>query len=183
MIVWGDSGGRYNPSSDTWRPVGTATNRNFDAPSLGKSPRSCAFWTGNEMILYNSSPSYVSIYDPVSDDWTIVDFDNQPYRNNYSATWTGKKLILWGGAAGYYSFDSFVSDSAVYDPAANTWEVILMDRLRTMHTAVWTGSEVIVWGGVEAPLVNDETEPLADPTLGTGLRYLPKTVLSYFLKR
>src|SRR5207244_4042540 len=50
MIVWGgyrggNSGGRYNPSANTW--IGTSTN---GAPAARSSHT--AVWTGSEMIVW-----------------------------------------------------------------------------------------------------------------------------------
>jgi N-acetylneuraminic acid mutarotase len=69
MIVWGgtgngvvlNSGGRYNPSSDSWKTMSST-----DTPS----PRSGhkAVWTGNEMIVWggiNSGyPTDTWVYTP-----------------------------------------------------------------------------------------------------------------------
>src|SRR5262245_39391454 len=53
MIVWGgvgptlvNTGGRYDPSSDTWMP--TSTGANVPTPRRGQT----AVWKGTEMIVW-----------------------------------------------------------------------------------------------------------------------------------
>ena len=51
MIIWGgfdNTGGKYNPTTDTWIPTNTAT-----APS-GRGEHA-AVWTGNEMIIWGGT--------------------------------------------------------------------------------------------------------------------------------
>jgi hypothetical protein len=111
MIVWGgadsdlndlDTGGRYNPSTDSW----VATNLN-NAPSRRDSHT--AVWTGDEMIVWGgvwlTSPpidfNTGGRYDPSTDSWTATGTMNVPHaRDSHTAVWTGDKMIIWGG--GYY---------------------------------------------------------------------------------
>ena len=75
MIVWGGSndigflntGGRYNPSSNSWMATST-----INAPAVGHT----AVWTGSEMIVWGGlalGPWYLNTgarYNPSTDSWT-----------------------------------------------------------------------------------------------------------------
>src|SRR5204862_3345560 len=100
MIVWGgfgleggfvqslQSGGRYNPASNTWQPTAT-----FGAPA----PRNdhTAVWTGTYMIIWagNDYPNRFNTggrYDPATDTWTPTSVTGAPAaREGHSAVWTG----------------------------------------------------------------------------------------------
>src|ERR1700730_374927 len=80
MIVWGgggysNTGGRYNPATDTW----TAT-------STSNTPRARAFhtavWTGSEMIVWGgydgSNLNSGGRYNPGTDTWTATSTTNAP---------------------------------------------------------------------------------------------------------
>ena len=83
MIVWGgyvgvylNSGGRYNPTTDSW----TAT-------SLANAPagryEQTAVWTGTEMIVWGGFIGPVALntggkYDPGTDSWTLISTTGAP---------------------------------------------------------------------------------------------------------
>ena len=51
MIIWGggnNTGGRYDPSTDTWRP--TSVGANVPSPRWGNT----AIWTGEEMVIWGA---------------------------------------------------------------------------------------------------------------------------------
>jgi N-acetylneuraminic acid mutarotase len=179
MIVWGgrqfgfggdqyfNTGGRYNPSTDTW----TAT-------STGNAPSArivhTAVWTGSEMIVWGGAycPSgcfYFNTggrYNPSTDTWTATSTTNAPTaRDSHTAVWTGTQMIVWGGYLG----GSDTNTGGRYDPTSDSWvptSTTNVPSVRDSHTAVWTGSEMIVWGG----------EDISGPTyLNTGGRYNPGT--------
>ncbi|MFL6275229.1 MAG: BACON domain-containing protein [Blastocatellia bacterium] len=105
MIVWGgfgynsqgqsylDTGGRYNPASDTW----TTTSTNL-APSLrGHHP---AIWTGSEMVIWGGYPTTNTggRYSPATNSWRVMDSAAAPSeRNEHTVVWTGNEVIVWGG--------------------------------------------------------------------------------------
>jgi N-acetylneuraminic acid mutarotase len=104
MIVWGgapsiifdtNTGGRYNPSTDSW----TAT-------SIGPEPRQSqtAIWTGSEMIVWGgentSGENFFDggKYNPGMDSWAGTSITNAPEaRYGHTAVWTGSEMIVWGG--------------------------------------------------------------------------------------
>ncbi len=189
VIVWGGFGGvwgedtkhndgaRYNPSSDTWKPVST---RNAPAARFDFS----ALWTGREMLVWGGytdshsryqgahADAYLNTggrYDPASDSWKTITTKGAPFRRSFnSAVWTGKEMLVWGGA----NTSKVLADGARYDPAKDSWKPISPDGApspRAGHVAVWTGKEMIVWGG-------SAREPSAPSDyLETGARYDPAT--------
>jgi hypothetical protein len=168
MIVWGgynsnvggflNSGGRYNPSTDTWTAITIVT-----AP--GARMYHTAVWTGSEMIVWGgydgSSLSSGGRYDPVADAWTPVSTANASARYVHTAVWTGSEMIVWGGTA-----SGDLNSGGRYNPVTDTWTATSMTNApgaRHYHTAIWTGSEMIVWGGLNGSASN------------TGGRYAPDT--------
>jgi VCBS repeat-containing protein len=115
MIVWGgmsgnldngtwyNTGGRYNPTSNTWSAT-SATG----APS----PRiwHVDVWTEQELIVWggcsgsSSCPNEVYTggrYDPSSDSWMNTSIQSVPSeRANATAVWTGAEMLVWAGLAG-----------------------------------------------------------------------------------
>jgi hypothetical protein len=104
MIVWGgehndslDTGGRYNPSTDSWRATSTT-----NAPE-GRFHHT-AIWTGSEMIVWGGNTGTVSNtggrYNPDTNSWIATSTTNAPTgRASHTAVWTGSEMIVWGGLA------------------------------------------------------------------------------------
>jgi N-acetylneuraminic acid mutarotase len=154
MIVWGGfsgafekSGGRYDPSADSWTATPTAT-----AP-IARYLHS-AVWTGTEMIVWGGSDggkmSTGGRYDPVGNSWVPTANSQSPLaRHNHTALWTGAEMVVWGGAGPAFGGVEMNSGGR-YNPALNAWlPTALVDSplARESHSAVWTGTEMIVWGG------------------------------------
>lgn len=173
MIVWGgfkigsgsiyfNTGGRYDPTNDTWTPTNTA-----NAPN-GRH-RHTAVWTGSEMIVWGGyyTGNYLSTggrYDPSNDNWIPTSTSNPPQARYYhTAVWTGTKMIIWGGLSGA----SYFGTGGQYDPSTDTWmptNTTNAPAARRTHTALWTGTEMIVWGGWNNTI-----------TLNSGGRYEPSS--------
>jgi N-acetylneuraminic acid mutarotase len=186
MIVWGgencggycnpvsNTGGRYNPVTDSWVPTATEVN----VP--GARSHHSAVWTGAEMIVWGGvSGSSIQKplksggrYNPSTDNWTPTSVGaNVPIpRYSHSSIWTGKEMIVWGGLPGDPLPPFPLNDGARYDPLTDRWTPVATGPAvpdgRIYHTAVWTGAEMIVWGGVGADGYNDRF-------LNTGGRYDP----------
>ena len=114
MIVWGglddtigflNTGGRYNPSTNSWTATSTT-----NAPA-GRASHT-AVWTGSEMIVWGGStgimPSVLNTggrYNPSSDSWTATSTTNAPAaRDRHTAVWTGSEMIVWGGFGMQYHY-------------------------------------------------------------------------------
>jgi len=157
MIVWGgynngyslylDTGGRYNPVTNSWAPISTT-----NAPSARRNHT--AVWTGTEMIVWGGNNDVWGNnyntggrYNPVTDSWTSTTTTNAPTgRSGHTAVWTGTEMIVWGG----YKYPNYFNTGGRYNPVTNSWAPISTTNApsaRRNHTAVWTGTEMIVWGG------------------------------------
>jgi N-acetylneuraminic acid mutarotase len=166
MIIWGgaslNTGGRYNPSSDSW----TATTR-IDAPS-GRSSHT-AIWSGSEMIVWGGTGPGGPFdtggrYDPNSDTWVEVNVNGAPSRRTgHTSVWNGSEMLVWGGKL----HSNHLNTGGRYDPFNDSWSVINTNGApsdRYIHTAIWSGSEMIIWGGNKN-----------NAYLDTGGRYNPVT--------
>ncbi|MFL6518737.1 MAG: kelch repeat-containing protein [Chthoniobacterales bacterium] len=156
MVVWGgnsdvpgnasalvNTGGRYNPKTDSWVPTSTTNAPSARAYHTG-------IWTGTEMIIwgagYYSSGNTGGKYNPANDSWTATSTVGAPPRSGHSAVWTGKEMIVWGG----YDGSVHVNTGAKYNPNTDTWastSLFNAPDARIGHAAVWTSDEMIVWGG------------------------------------
>ncbi len=173
MVVWGgsgyypdfylDTGGRYDPATDTWTATSTV-----GAPP-GRDGHTAA-WTGSVMVVWGGRSDYPDFYfntggryDPVTDTWTATSTVGAPSaRESHTAVWTGSVMVVWGG----YGYDGYLKTGGRYDPAADTWTATSTGEgpsARSGHTAIWTGSVMVVWGGSGANVFN------------TGGRYDPAT--------
>jgi N-acetylneuraminic acid mutarotase len=194
MLVWGgytdshavysgghtdaqlNTGGRYDPSSDSWRPI--AAN---GAPS--KRYGHIALWTGKEMIVWGGGNATEALndgarYDPVTDAWTPIRTNGAPWRRIVPfAVWTGREMIIWGGSARDVDARApHFEDGARYNPQTDTWTPISAQgapQPRYCVPAIWTGTEMLVWGGVNDAQANGFRDPKR--YLGTGARYSPAT--------
>jgi N-acetylneuraminic acid mutarotase len=160
MIVWGgigpiphtnlNTGGRYNPSTDSW----TATST-INAPAARYNHT--AVWSGSEMIVWGGSGDEFHLntggrYDPGTNSWEATNINLLCARASHTAVWTGSEMIVWGGFD-----DPALNTGGRYDPGIDGWRAISTidaPSARTENTAVWTGSEMIVWGGYDGVPLN-----------------------------
>lgn len=185
MVVWGgtysdtsgshflDSGGRYDPATDVWRPTST-----LGAPE-GRDLHS-AVWTGQTMVVwgghsYSFAGGHVYFatggrYDPAADAWQPTSPAGAPEsRSLHSAVWTGGVMVVWGGRfyRGPYQTYLMLDTGSRYDPVTDTWEATATagaPLARSSHVAVRIGNVMAVWGG-------QGTNGMLD----TGGRYDPST--------
>jgi N-acetylneuraminic acid mutarotase len=172
MIVWGgqtgqssyaNTGGRYNPSTDTWAALSTA-----NAPVARYLHT--AVWTGTEMIVWggrDAFPNYLNTggrYNPTTDVWTGTSTTNAPDgRYDHTAVWDGREMIVWGGFQGSVAFNT----GGKYNPSTDSWRATNTANApdaRAGHAAVWTGSQMIVWGGTIGPGIYFDTGGRYDPS-------------------
>jgi len=173
MIVWGgcngvagchnffDTGGRYNPSTDSWTATSTT---NAPAPRYLHT----GVWSGGEMIIwggYNNSITFNTggRYNPSTDSWTATSTTGTPTsRSGHTAVWTDSEMIVWGGISG-----TVFNTGGRYNPSTDSWTATSTTGApdgREDHVAVWTGSEMVVWCGT-----NNSVD------FNTGGRYNPST--------
>lgn len=182
MIVWGghdgnsiakNTGGRFNPVSNTWQAMSTV-----GAPQARWGHT--AIWTGTEMIIwggYSGAFDFVTLntgarYNPQTDTWTPVSMTGAPpARFAHTAIWTGTEMIIWGGNICSTCSNQGLADGSRYDPGTNTWSPIQATNApsaRGRHSAVWTGTDMIVWGGFY-----DDSNTLGITYFDTGGIYNP----------
>src|SRR5256886_6167255 len=154
MIVWGgwgsgpgpvlNTGGRYNPSTDSWAATSTT-----NAPAARTDHT--AVWTGTEMIIWGGDFPPLNTggrYNPSTDTWRATNTINAPDgRYWHTAVWNGHVMIIWGGNNGAY-----LNSGGRYNPVTNSWtatSTFNIPAARGYHTAVWVGSQMIVWGGTD----------------------------------
>ncbi len=170
MIVWGgdrcgdfcflNTGGRYNPSTDSWTPTSTT-----NAPDARSGHT--AVWTGSEMIIWGGEgEGFLALntggrYNPTTDSWTATSTTDAPdARSGHTAVWTGSEMIVWGGGP-------YLNTGGRYNPNTNSWTATSTTNApapRKSPTAVWTGTQMIVWGGIATNMF-----------LNTGGKYNPST--------
>jgi hypothetical protein len=107
MIVWGgwdgitdlNTGGRYNPTTNTW--LGTSTGVNVP---LDREEHTLV-WTGSEMIVWGGWVGSLGVctntgakYDPVANTWFTTTTTGGPtLRSDHVAVWTGGQMLIHGG--------------------------------------------------------------------------------------
>jgi hypothetical protein len=125
MIVWGgynvsqyfNTGGSYNPNTDTWTATTTA-----NAPT--HRALHTAVWTGSEMIVWagydgNNGVNTGGKYNPGTNSWTATTTTNAPEpRFDPQAVWTGSEMIIWGGTGN--SGGRYCGQSGPTSPGATT---------------------------------------------------------------
>lgn len=126
MIIWGgvsgigflDTGGRYNPSIDTWIATSTGTN----TPSARY--QHTAVWTDTQMIVWGGISVSNDLntggrYNPSTDSWTPTSTGAivPVARAYHTAVWAGAEMIIWGGVSS--SGNNDLSTGSRYDPASD----------------------------------------------------------------
>jgi hypothetical protein len=127
MIVWGgydnagptQTGGRYNPITDTWIPTSTA------AANPSARYYHTAVWSGSAMIVWGGQDvkgaalASGALYAPATDSWTPTPAGagSPSARTAHAAIWTGTDMIIWGGRNG----SAYFNDGASFTPAGNFW--------------------------------------------------------------
>jgi N-acetylneuraminic acid mutarotase len=175
MIVWGgrnnispyylNTGGKYNPGTDSWTVTSTT-----GAPT-GRAFHTAVWSAGNEMIVWGGQVSITfdtntgGRYNPNADSWTPANNGYQP-RIYHTAIWTGSEMIVWGGT-NINTGGEYLNDGLRYNPGTDSWTATSITNAPTArygHTAVWTGSEMIVWGGRGEPTPTPTATPTATAT-------------------
>jgi len=173
----GNSGGRYNPATDSWNPTFRKYSPEF------KAHHTTGIWTGTEMIIWGfgfDCPGHK--YNPTTDNWEKISSINAPsYRENYTAVWTGQEMIIWGG--GYQFGDTVYVENTGgrYNPATDSWaatSIVNAPSPRWSHTAIWSGTEMIVWGGYSentswAFNTGGRYDPATDSWTATSVQNVP----------
>jgi N-acetylneuraminic acid mutarotase len=175
MIVWGgmnfstnvyfNTGGRYNPATDTWSVTSV-----LDAPLPARSAR--GVWSGSEMIVWGGEcdqPGLLTChtdsyeggrYDPQTDTWTPTTLDGVPEaRSFHTAVWTGEAMIVWGGIG---TWSGYRHTGAVYSVGGATPPQALA------VTVVGDGTVISNPAGISCPGDCGESFPWGTPVTLTA---------------
>jgi len=151
-----NTGGVYDPATNTWSPYQPNLNSGFGAPTSRRF-HSCV-WIGGVMIVWggDGGSNTGGMYSPTTDFWItepIATLNAPSARYSHSTIWTGSgseswrnKMIVWGGT----NSEAYFNTGGIYDPISNTWTALPTLNApsgRVYHSAVWTGTRMIVWGG------------------------------------
>jgi hypothetical protein len=151
MIIWGgytngnsilptNTGGCYNPTTDTWKAtssVGAPYNTN-----------ATTVWTGAEMIVWGVGGANLGYrYNPTTDAWSTINTIGGPSgRRDALSVWTGTEMIVWGGRD---SQDNSIYTGGRYNPVTDSWtQTSTTGEIGNSRFGFWTGAEMIV--GVRA---------------------------------
>ena len=154
MIIWGgregsaseeiiNSGGRYNPNSNSWLPVSVA-----NAPSARLEHGSV--WTGTEMLIWGGLLDNTGgLYDPINNAWRAMSMTNAPPDCAARAMkWVDPEMFVWCGR-----FQD--AQGHRYNPSTDQWSPMSNPGFElgtgSNNEILWTGEELIVWGGRMPP--------------------------------
>jgi N-acetylneuraminic acid mutarotase len=147
MIIWGgdggpfvnigDTGGRYDPATNTWTTIAASGFLNNKVGHVAE-------WVDNTMIVWSGNENS-GRYNPLTDNWSgVAAFNPIIDRNHPLSASAGNQIIVWGGEDN--------NSGATYLSTANSWNLMTFSDApsgRAYGVSVWTGTEFIVWGGVD----------------------------------
>src|SRR6266516_3764526 len=112
-----NTGGRYDPGTDSWTATSTA-----NAPD-GRYAHT-AVWAASEMIVWggynDTNLNNRGKYTPGTDSWTATSTANAPDgRYAHTAVWTGSEMIVWGGNF-YDGTNQYLNSGGRYDPSTDS---------------------------------------------------------------
>lgn len=164
MIIWGgstpddslplgkpmNSGGLYDPSTDSWRAMSTAG-------ALSPRVRMAAAWTGTELIVWGGRDGNGlalgdgARYNPQTDTWVALPTTNAPgYGNTEILIWTGTEILAWNGGRATtvdsYGFPRNIPRLRIYNPVTDTWrgsESNCEPYFPAPSVAYWTGDRML----------------------------------------
>ncbi len=172
MIIWGgkfadgtptNTGGIYDPVTDTWTAITTA-----GAP--GPRAGHYAVWTGNMLIVWGgrladgSETNTGGIYDPLNKVWipmstVLAPAASSRYSQYENGAWTGTEMLIFPDKGGRGSRYNPITD--VWKGMAVTLDTPILPGGRPF--IVWLGSALAVWSGLDA----------AGVPVNTGGIYIP----------
>lgn len=156
MLIWGgydsvhagltqsyigftNTGGRYNPATNTWNSM---SQMNAPAARAGAA----AVWTGSLMVVWGGirdtgNLNNGSRYNPVTNSWSSMSTLNAPLSDGVESR------LFFDPNTGYVLALGYSNSCGRYNPATNSW--LAMAPVPTSYNkqnAVWTGSQLWVFG-------------------------------------
>jgi hypothetical protein len=155
MLVWGggvaggtytNTGGRYDPSSDSWLPISTV-----GAP-VSRTGFACV-WAGDRMVIWGGSGSDTNEaerYDPATDSWSPGTLIGAPLRRDRpAAVSTGQELLFWSGNE-FDTNNGYVQSGSRYNVPGDSWSTISLAGVPPnigWAPATWAGDSMYLWNG------------------------------------
>ena len=172
--IWRKTGGRYNPTLDTWTPIANG--------SPDSRAGHTAVWSGEKVLIWGGQNSLASggpgsspdayyrsgaTFDPVTGNWApMTTVDAPSGRTRHAAIWAGGEMLVWGGSA--YNEITFtvepLNSGALYDPSTDSWTPMSpASTPRSGHAAVSIGGPLaIIIGGDTGPPAGPTSPPVAE---------------------
>ncbi|MBI3749150.1 MAG: hypothetical protein HY262_09950 [Chloroflexi bacterium] len=161
----------------TWRRIA-------ESPLAGRTGAASA-WTGREVLIWGgdafdgSTDQYIpdgARYDPVADRWRRLPVAPIKGRVGAFGVWTGSRFLIWGGDELRGGREVPALDGALFDPAANRWELIPgapLDAGEGATTASWIDTKLVVFSGrlragAAFDLSTGRWRPISPPPLDPG---------------
>jgi hypothetical protein len=179
MVVWGggdenedndyNTGGRYDPVTNTWSTMSTVGALTARRAVYG-------YWTGSRVLFYsgfdrNGTPlSGASLYDPVNDTWTAGTLTGRPAgRLDATNSWSGTFLTVSAGRIN----STYYGDAHTYEVAVDDWDSYATGGPSTRWGAFggWDGSYHVVWSGANGNTYRTDGK-LFDPATGVWTNML-----------
>lgn len=158
-IVWGGAdptagfgspianGARYDPATDTWKPIIHPQARRPSGRSQAK-----AIWAGDRMVLAGgvsgtgATLEELWAYVPQTDTWTRMPSPQQVSVQSPFLFHTGTELLLFNTNS-----PTRTLDGARYNLSKDTWSRLPsrdVSGIIPLFTAVWNGWEAVFFGGL-----------------------------------
>jgi large repetitive protein len=173
LVVGGDGGGNtaelYDPAADLWTAAAAAHN---DPGVVGTAT---LLADGRVLTIANAA---AEIYDPAANAWTPV----TPVpggRTGHTATLlpSGKVLVAGGATVATTSAPAGHADTALYDPATDTWTTIAGGPFGSHGTATLLPSGKVLFDGGVDTVGSIAAQPmLFDPATGAWTTFLSQSI-------
>lgn len=164
MIVFGggtssslhtSSGGRYDPTTDTWKSMSTSgrgPDRIYHTAVWDPVSGAMLVWGGiGKGGRLNDGRKYY----PKTDSWApMSDLRAPEARAWHTATWMGSsigRMLIWGGSR---DGNIVLNSGEVYSVSSDSWSSMTLNNApvaRDDHTAVWDSiaGRMLIWGGFD----------------------------------
>lgn len=186
------TGGVYNVTADTWRPVSTNGLPNLPIP--GPTSSALSVWTGSELIwIANNpatSPTYFA-YKPSTDTWRSLNTNGVPPSQAPAATslinafWTGTEMGVAYASGGAAPAVSLSIKFNFYNPTTDTWRTVDAANSPQINSSPQGPTVAVVWNATEVAVlaanVVDPATPFNGPT--KAYRFAPPATLYFYQKQ
>jgi hypothetical protein len=119
---WWPGGFTYDPTTDSWSPVGNSGGPGARANFVIETDGSRVFIWGGMKEQWNNVDDGGFVYDTSSGSWTPMSAIGAPSPRAFAGSaWTGNELIVYGGGGW---IGPWAAGGARYQPATNSWTAV-----------------------------------------------------------